>query len=203
MQLTFFGSVLVPLLNELGLDTSQIGFVLSLLPFAGLLAIVVAPAVARFGYKRTYITFFTLRHFITALLLLTPWVVTYYGSEATLVFVTVCIVGIFAVLRAIGVTASFPWTQEYVPNSVRGKYTATNNLASTLSGFLAITLASAVLARTTGLLGYDVNRRGWRGVWHGRRGVRCLHPRGAPQKVASAAAPASRPARPGATCTPA
>ena len=48
VQLTFFGSVFVLFLNELGLSTSQIGFVLSLLPFAGLLALVVAPAVARF-----------------------------------------------------------------------------------------------------------------------------------------------------------
>ena len=41
VQLTFFGSVFVLFLNELGLSTSQIGFVLSLLPFAGLLALVV------------------------------------------------------------------------------------------------------------------------------------------------------------------
>ncbi|MCB0205770.1 MAG: MFS transporter [Anaerolineae bacterium] len=192
VQLTFFGSVFVLFLNELGLSTSQIGFVLSLLPFAGLLALVVAPAVARFGYKRTYITFFTIRHFVTALLLLTPWVVMRYGSQAALVFVTV-IVGIFAVLRAIGVTASFPWTQEYVPNSVRGKYTATNNLASTMAGFLAISLASAVLARTTGLLGYDVIIAV--GVVFGMGAVAfaAFIPGGAPQKSAPQASVAASP----------
>ena len=196
VQLTFFGSVFVLFLNELGLSTSQIGFVLSLLPFAGLLALVVAPAVARFGYKRTYITFFSIRHVVTAFLLLTPLVVTRYGSQAALVFVTV-IVGVFAILRAIGVTASFPWTQEYVPNSVRGKYTATNNLASTLSGFLAISLASTVLARTTGLLGYDVIIAV--GVICGMIAVAfaAFIPGGAPQKSAQGAPPPRRDLRAG------
>ena len=196
VQLTFFGSVFVLFLNELGLSTSQIGFVLSLLPFAGLLALVVAPAVARFGYKRTYITFFSIRHVVTAFLLLTPVVVMRYGTDAALVFVTV-IVGVFAVLRAIGVTASFPWTQEYVPNSVRGKYTATNNLASTLTGFLAISLASAVLARTSGLLGYDVIIGV--GVICGMIavGFAAFIPGGAPQKSARGAPPPRRDLRAG------
>lgn len=194
VQLTFFGSVFVLFLDELGLSTSQIGFVLSLLPFAGLLALVVAPAVARFGYKRTYITFFTIRHLVTALLLLTPWVVANYGSQAALIFVT-AIVGLFAVLRAIGVTASFPWTQEYVPNSVRGKYTATNNLASTLAGFLAVSLASAVLARSTGLMGYDVIIAV--GVVFGMIAVlfAAFIPGGAPQKPAALKSDASAPRR--------
>jgi uncharacterized membrane protein YhaH (DUF805 family) len=39
---------------------------------------------------------------------------------------------------------------------VRGKYTASNNFYSTISGFLAVTLASLVLARTVGLTGYMV-----------------------------------------------
>ena len=196
VQLTFFGSVFVLFLNELGLSTSQIGFVLSLLPFAGLLALVVAPAVARFGYKRTYITFFSIRHVVTAFLLLTPVVVMRYGTDAALVFVTV-IVGVFAVLRAIGVTASFPWTQEYVPNSVRGKYTATNNLASTLTGFLAISLASAVLARSSGLLGYDVIIGV--GVICGMIavGFAAFIPGGAPQKSARGAPPPRRDLRAG------
>src|SRR5690606_33350804 len=63
---------------------------------------------------------------------------------------------LFSVLRAIGVTASFPWAQEYVPNSVRGKYTAMNNIFTTTVGFLAVTGGGIVLARTTGLNGYMV-----------------------------------------------
>ena len=43
-QLTFFGPVFVLFLSELGLPKVQIGFLLSLLPFCGLLALFIAPA---------------------------------------------------------------------------------------------------------------------------------------------------------------
>ena len=155
LQLTFFGSVFVLFLSSLGLDTAQIGFLLSLLPFTGILALVLAPPIARVGYKRTWLTFFGLRTFVTAFLLLTPLVVTAYGSEAAMAFIT-AVVAVYALVRTVGVTAGFPWIQEYVPNSVRGKYTASNNFFSTISGFLAVTLASLVLARTVGLTGYMV-----------------------------------------------
>lgn len=153
VQLTFFGSVFVLFLNELGLSKTQIGFVLSLMPFTGLLALFVAPAVARFGYKRTYVTSFGLRNVVACGLLLTPFVVAQAGARAGMLFVT-AIVAVFAVLRSIGITASTPWQQEYVPNAVRGKFTATNNAVSTLTGFLAVTVAGFVLARASGLGGY-------------------------------------------------
>ena len=87
VQLVFFGSVFVLFLNELGLNKSQIGLLLSFFPFFGVIAIFIAPWVARFGYKRTFITFWTLRKFITMLLLLVPWVLDEFGSQATLFFV--------------------------------------------------------------------------------------------------------------------
>lgn len=155
LQLTFFGSVFVLFLNSLGLDTAQIGFLLSLLPFTGILALVLAPAIARAGLKRVWLTFFGLRTFVTAFLLFTPLVVTRFGSEAAMGYIT-AVVAVYALVRTVGVTAGFPWIQEYVPNSVRGKYTANNNFFSTIAGFLSVTLASLVLARTVGLTGYMI-----------------------------------------------
>lgn len=52
-QFTFFGSVFPLFLSELGFSKSQMGFLLSLMPFGGLLAPSIAPAMARFGYKNT------------------------------------------------------------------------------------------------------------------------------------------------------
>src|SRR5215207_7686995 len=127
VQYTFFGSLFILFLNELGLSKSQMGFLLSLMPFFGLVAIFVAPWTERFGLKRTYLTFFTIRAFIAGGLLFTPWVYTNYGSEIALIYVAIT-TALFSGLRAIGVTASFPWVQEYVPNNVRGKFTATNNI---------------------------------------------------------------------------
>ena len=71
-QYTFFGSIFVLFLNELELNKGQIGFLLSLLPFTGLISILIAPAVARFGYKRTYVTAWTARTVVASFLLPTP-----------------------------------------------------------------------------------------------------------------------------------
>jgi HEAT repeat protein/sugar phosphate permease len=155
LQLTFFGSVFVLFLSSLGLDNAQIGFLLSLLPFTGIFSLALVPAIARMGYKRTWLTFFSLRTFITAFLLATPLVVTAFGEEAAMTFVSLTVL-IYGLVRTVGVSAGFPWIQEYVPNSVRGKYTASNNFYSTIAGFLAVTLASVVLARAVGLTGYMV-----------------------------------------------
>ena len=155
VQLTYFGSVFVLFLNTLGLDKTQIGFLLALIPFADVIALFIAPWVARFGYKRTYLTFFGLRSVITLLLLLIPMILTTYGPAATLFYITI-IVAVFAIGRSVAVTAAFPWIQEYVPNSVRGKYSATNSVFTTITGFVTITAAGIVLQRTSGLNGFMI-----------------------------------------------
>lgn len=155
VQYTFFGSIFVLFLSELGLSKSQMGFLLSLLPFFGLVAIFVAPWTERFGLKRTYLTFFGIRALIASGLLLTPWVLGRFGPEIALIFVA-CTTALFSGLRAIGVTASFPWVQEYVPNNVRGKYTATNNIFTTITGFAAVTAGGWVLEHTLRLDGFMI-----------------------------------------------
>ncbi|MEX1019700.1 MAG: MFS transporter [Litorilinea sp.] len=153
VQYTFFGSIFVLFLSALGLSRSAMGLVLSFLPFFGLTALFVAPWVARIGYKRAYIIFFAARTVVALCLVFTPWVMNAYGSEATILYVGV-VIALFAMVRSVGVTASFPWVQEYVPNSVRGKYTAINNIFTTGVGFLAVSGGSFMLARTTGLAGF-------------------------------------------------
>src|SRR5215212_6224729 len=74
MQLTFEGSIFVLFLCQLGLGKRETGLLLSLLPFAGALALLAAPRVARFGYKRTFILFFGTRTITAAALLFIPWV---------------------------------------------------------------------------------------------------------------------------------
>jgi HEAT repeat protein/Na+/melibiose symporter-like transporter len=153
VQFTYFGSVFVLFLSQLGLSKSQIGLMLSLFPFAGIVAPFIAPRVARFGYKRTFITFWSLRKVFTLLLLLIPAVIARSGLSAALVFLGVTVAG-FALCRAIAETGKYPWTQEYVPNHVRGKYSAVANVFTTFNGLIAVAIAGFVLARTTGLAGY-------------------------------------------------
>ncbi|MBZ0302829.1 MAG: MFS transporter [Anaerolineae bacterium] len=149
-QFTFFGSVFILFLSELSISNTQIGILLSLFPFMGLVALFIAPAVARFGYKRTYITFWGLRKVMTAFLLMVPWVLSQFGPEGAVIFITVITAG-FGLCRAIAETGYYPWIQEFVPASIRGKYSATNNVISSLTSMLAVGVASYVLGLALGL----------------------------------------------------
>jgi MFS family permease len=150
LNTTFFGLVVsgpifLLFTSSLGFDTAQIGLLLSLLPFAYLVAPFVAGPLARRGYRRTYLFFWSIRYVIIAGLLLVPWISAQWGLRVALLAAVVIIAG-FSLCRAIGDTAFFPWLQEFVPERVLGKYFAVNSVASTLANFVALTAASRALA---------------------------------------------------------
>lgn len=146
-RLTVFGSAFVLFLDHLGLDRARIGLLLSLIPFAGLLALICAPFVARVGYRRAYIGFFTIRKLAIALVLFLPWVTEAWGSRAGLLWVTGLILT-FAVCRAIGEIGAYALFQEVVTDAVRGRFSATTYGAITISGIPATLLAGWVLRGT-------------------------------------------------------
>ena len=149
-QFTFFGSAFILFLNELGANNSQIGVLLSMMPFFGIIALFIAPAVARYGYKRTFVTFFGVRKLAAAGLLLTPLVLSEYGSEAALALVTGVMV-FFALARAVAEVGMYPWSQEYIPPSIRGKHSALNDMVSRVTGIIAIGVGGYILSLGTGL----------------------------------------------------
>jgi MFS family permease len=149
-QLTYFGPGFVLFLSELNFTNTQIGFLLSLLPFAGLVAIIIAPTVARFGYKRTWLIFYGLRKVITVGLLFVPLIMAQFGTRGLLVYVTL-IVGGFALFRAIAETAMYPWAQEFIPNTIRGRYSAINDIMARLTGIVSLGVGSYILGLSLGL----------------------------------------------------
>lgn len=144
-QFTVFGSVFILFLDALGMSKGQIGLLLSFMPFAGLIALFIAPRVARFGYKRTFVTFWGIRKVVTAFMIFTPWVYAMFGEETAVIYVGIIVAG-FAISRAIAETGKYPWTQEYVPNHVRGKFSALDNLFTTIVGIVAVLFAGLSLS---------------------------------------------------------
>lgn len=153
--LTFFGSSFVLFLSALGVSNSQIGFLLALMPFSGIVALFIAPRVARFGYKRTFVTFFGIRKFVSVLLLLVPFVIDHFGASAAVTLVSFIVAG-FALCRSISETGLYPWSQEYIPNSVRGKHSAVNDMVARVTGIVAVAFAGYVLSVTSGLDGFMI-----------------------------------------------
>ncbi|MFN8531334.1 MAG: MFS transporter [Anaerolineae bacterium] len=154
-QLTFFGSAFVLFLDQLHVEFTQIGVLLSLVPFFGIVAIFIAPRVARFGYKRTFLTFWGIRKFITALLLLVPWVIDAFGVRVAVALVMLVVAG-FSLCRAIAETGSYPWAQEFTPDSVRGRHAAVVDMAARITGLLAIIFSGFILGLPGGLERFTV-----------------------------------------------
>lgn len=150
VSLTFAGPVFILFLNQLGLDNAQIGFLLSLVPFCGVIALFVAPLATRFGYKRMFITFWGIRKFVIALLLLTPLFLARFGTRAAFIWVAAIIFG-FAICRAIAETGRNPWQQEVIPDSIRGKFGAVSGMSTTIAAIIATTGASLVIGSMAGL----------------------------------------------------
>lgn len=148
--LTFSGSVFILFLNELNLNTAQIGLLLSLIPFVGIVAPFIGPWVARFGYKRTFITFWGIRNFVFALMLLTPLVLAQFG-QAQVFYWVAGIIFVFALCRAIAETGGYPWRKAAVPDTIRGKFIAINSMSTTVAGILVTVIASYVIEIGTGL----------------------------------------------------
>ncbi|MBL8131290.1 MAG: MFS transporter, partial [Anaerolineae bacterium] len=150
-QLTFFGSGFVLFLSdELGASNTHIGLLLALLPFTGIVAVFIAPLVGRYGYKRTYVTFFGLRKVVTAALLLVPWVISQFGLSAALALASLVTFG-FALCRSIAETGFYPWMQEIIPDSVRGKHAAVNDMVSRLTSAAAVAFGGYILGLSTGI----------------------------------------------------
>jgi MFS family permease len=149
-QFTFFGPAFILFLNELNLNKSQIGLLLSFFPFMGAVSFILAPSVGRFGYKKTWLAFFSVRKIVTLMLLLVPYIASRNSENVTLLYVG-SIVLLFGLCRAISETAIYPWLQEIVPNSIRGRYSALNNIVINVFGVIAVVMASWILELGTGL----------------------------------------------------
>jgi MFS family permease len=147
---TFAGSMFLLFLSELGLPKAQIGGVLSLFPFFGLLALGFAPLAARLGRKRVFVACYGTRKLVMAGLLLLPLVTDRLGRSAGLAWL-VAVIAVFAVLRALAETAAYPWSQEVIPNRIRGRFGAISTVVSTVTACIALVIAGRVINGGTGV----------------------------------------------------
>jgi MFS family permease len=146
----FFGSSFVLFLNQIGFNKTQIGALLSLLPFLGLVAIFTAPWVAQRGVKRVYLTFFGSRNIFIFLLIFFPTIYLRWGTSVAFFFIA-GLMACYALFRAIGETGHYPWQQEYIPDDIRGKFTATANIITNVARLIAVSFAAYVVGLSSNL----------------------------------------------------
>jgi hypothetical protein len=149
------GTTTVLYLRRLGFEKSQIGFLLGMIPLIGVISPLVAPFTARFGLKRSYITFYGARKFVVASLIAAPLVAQSFGLAATFAFVTVVLL-VFSIFRAIGETGVIPWQQEFIPHAMWGKFAAAASIAVALAGMAMSAVAARALDGATDFAPYQM-----------------------------------------------
>ena len=141
-------------LDELGFSKSQIGLLNSLIHLTAPLALIIAPAVERFGLKRTYLTFMSTRNAVLCCMVLLPWMIADMGFD----FAFMCAIGLmgmYGLLRVIAEIALYPWMVEAIPNSVRGRFSAVSSMVSTATRLGAVLVSGYVIGQYTGLWRYQ------------------------------------------------
>jgi len=151
--LTVFGPFFWLFLSELNLPKTRIGMLFSIMPFCGPLSLLVGSHALRFGVKRVFVIFESLRMIVLGGLLWTPAVTGRWGTEGGFYFIAAILV-IFSLLRAVAETASKPWVQEYVPEGVRGRFFGLAQIVSGVLHTAAVALAGWVLGRVGNLRGF-------------------------------------------------
>ncbi|HJR79449.1 MAG TPA: MFS transporter [Anaerolineales bacterium] len=154
-QLTFFGSVFILFLNDLRLNESQIGLLLSALPFLSLLSLFISGPVAKLGYKKTFLLSMGARNLFTAGLILVPALAVRSDIEFVVGYVALVTVA-FAISRAIAMTAFLPWQQEYIPDQIRGRYAGYSSITISLAGLVAVVIAGFLIDRPLGAWRYPL-----------------------------------------------
>jgi predicted MFS family arabinose efflux permease len=143
---TFFGSVFMLFLNELGMDKSRIGTILSFFPFCCLTALFTAPFIARCGFKRIFLLFYSLRIIFVIAVIPIAWILESFGPEKAFLWIATNIF-LYALCKAIAETALFPWYQEIIPNSIRGRFNAINTVIQMIFSIVITASVGYVVGR--------------------------------------------------------
>ena len=154
-MITFGSSVFVLYLADLGLDKARIGFMLSLFPFAGLIAPFISGPVSRFGFKRSYLAGYGTRKFVMLFMLAAPWVLERYGVGVLFAYAA-SVIFVFALMRATAETAYYPWNREFIPDAIRGRVGGTGSVIAGMCTVAAMLISSLVLRSGTGFGRYQL-----------------------------------------------
>lgn len=123
VYMTVAGPIFLLFLDRIGLSKTQIGVLLGMIMFMSIIAVFVGPMTARAGIKRMFLATWTLRKFIYLGMIAVPWVAVKYGADGAFIAAAILLF-LFSICRAVGESARAAWSQEFVPASIRGKFTA-------------------------------------------------------------------------------
>lgn len=103
---------------EMGLGEDRIGLLSGIMPLFQALGVLALPLILRFGSRRMAATALSVRYLFLLLFLVAP----FYAARPDIVFAILLAAMLgFAICRSLAEAALVPWSQEFMPRSVRGR----------------------------------------------------------------------------------
>lgn len=133
LNLATAGSVLLLFMDRIGLDKAQMGVLLALLGFGPMISPVTSQLGARFGFKRLALSFTLLRVILLSGMIAAPWIALRYGTAVAFNYVAAVLVA-FSLSRSTADSMGGPWSAEFVPPTIRGRFTAQQMTVAMLCG---------------------------------------------------------------------
>ena len=137
LNLATAGSVLLLFMQRIQLDKAQMGMLLALLGFGPMLSPLTSQIGARFGFKRLALFFTVVRVVLLAGMIFASDVQEHYGTDAAFLYVAGVLVA-FGLCRSTADSMGGPWSVEFIPGNIRGRFMAQQTIVTTLFGVAAI-----------------------------------------------------------------
>ena len=147
------GQVLILFARSLGMPADLVGLLISFVPFSMLLVVVSIPAVEAFGPRKLLITTWFMRNIFISSVFFIPLVTAHYGQQAGWMMLLFAVLG-FALTRAFGVGAWYPWLHEIVPKDHIADYFNSETILVQLTNIVLAVLIAQVLAHFSGLTSF-------------------------------------------------
>ncbi len=144
LNLATAGSILLLFMEKIGLNRTQMGVLMATLGFGPMIAPMTAQIGARLGFKRTALTFTVLRVFMLSGMLFAPSIGARYGAGAAFAYIA-AVLGGFSLCRSTSDSQGGPWSMEFVPAGIRGKYTAIQTIVTMTCGAGSLLLVGWLL----------------------------------------------------------
>ena len=133
LNLATAGSVLLLFMDRIGLDKAQMGALLAVLGLGPMISPLTTQLGAIFGFKRLSLSFSALRVIMLAGMIAAPWVAAKYGPAVAFNYVAAVLIA-FSLCRSTADSMGGPWSIEFIPPTIRGRFMARQMIVTMLCG---------------------------------------------------------------------
>ncbi|MES2309757.1 MAG: MFS transporter, partial [Verrucomicrobiota bacterium] len=152
-----FGTILgVPMIlffKEMGASVTVLGIVTSLAPLLMILQIPASRHVERTGYRRFVLNGWRIRTVFCAGMMLVALLPSTFDISTRMILAIFFLIG-YNISRGISMCGFMPWISQLIPENVRGRFLATDQMTGSIAGLVSTIAVSAWLHFHSHLLGF-------------------------------------------------